>query len=102
MRGGVHKGTVTVHAIVPALVPLSVSREDGTTLCCEYQRQRYEVMPTATAKELAGGEELVGADDCAHAVRLISCPIDRPHTHYAGSTGLRDEAEELGARDRLE
>ena len=84
----------------PALVKLSVANDEQGLLCCEYQRQRYEVLPAAEAKELTDGDELVGADECAYAVRLISCPVDKPFTHYARSKGIEDAVQERQHQER--
>ena len=74
-----------------ALVQLSVSKDENKRLTCEYQRQRYEVLPAAEAKAATGGDELVDVETSEWAVMLIACPIDLPHSHYAGSKGLLTE-----------
>uniref|UniRef100_A0A7S2I2T1 Cation-transporting P-type ATPase N-terminal domain-containing protein n=1 Tax=Haptolina brevifila TaxID=156173 RepID=A0A7S2I2T1_9EUKA len=76
----------------PAIVKLTVSKHTGL-LTCEYQRQRFEVMPLeeALASASKSDPELIHTEGAAWAVRLTRCPIDLAHSHYVGSEGLKDK-----------
>lgn len=62
-------------------------------LTCEFQRQKFEVLP---AEELRGREdagELVGLQGAEVGVALIRCPDSLPRAVYHASVGLVSEAE---------
>ena len=75
------------------LVPLATCPVTSR-LTCEFQRQRYEVLPLAEAlaDADADAEPLVGANAAKWAVRLVRCPDREPYSHYVGSSGLADDA----------
>ena len=77
----------------PAILKLTVSKHTGL-LTCEYQRQRFEVLPIADALASASkaDAEMAHPEGVEWAVRLTRCPIDRPHSHYSASKGHTDDA----------
>ena len=73
-----------------ALVKLARSKRTGR-LVCEFQRQKYEVLPLADALADPSPEEALSAAEGAEwAVRLIRCPVGLPVQEYTTGAGLVD------------
>ena len=87
----------------PAIVRLTQAK-GSTQLTCEYQRQRYEIVPSSelavSAAAAKDGTEHVGLDKCSWAVKLTACPVDLPHTAYSKSAGHKEAAAVAAAKDK--
>jgi cation-transporting ATPase 13A1 len=78
----------------PALVKIGRAA-DTERLTCEYQRQRFEILPAEQLRGESSGadtEDLTSLEGVAWVAKLISCPIDLAHEAYAASKGHDTEA----------
>ena len=76
----------------PAIVKLTESKRTGR-LTCEYQRQRFELLPMQEALDTAtkADGELASLEGSQWAVRLMRCPTDLAYSEYSEHGGLPDE-----------
>ena len=74
----------------PAIVYLTRSAF-SQQLTCEFQRQKFELLPSAEVRGREDAKDIEGLDEHEWAVALIRCPDHLPVNDYVTSRGLADD-----------